>query len=349
LRERVAETEESDVDRMTVWAIDAMTAFLEGNLDDAVTLADDAIRIAEDLAISNFLVWPARYVSAAVLYERDEWEQAATETEKLLKAVAEPYGHDWMASQIALAAAWRLQGRTTEALEHLATLRLETRTRTPARDWIDRETALALLQLGNIGAAREVIGLPPYPPAHAAVSALIALIEGQPATARELASAMPRNSPRRDLIAALLLTQAAIHEGDDNAATANATYAFELAQRHGFVHAVVDTASEVLPLFDRVARTGADNDYVARLRRAVGHTPASVDSHVVAASDLRLSPRELDVLRYLATELSLREIAQALFVSPNTVKSHVRHVYRKLGAADRDSAVARARALRILR
>ncbi|MFN8113170.1 MAG: LuxR C-terminal-related transcriptional regulator [Solirubrobacterales bacterium] len=56
-----------------------------------------------------------------------------------------------------------------------------------------------------------------------------------------------------------------------------------------------------------------------------------------------LSPAELRLLHFLPTHLSLREIAGELFVSPNTVKSHSRAVYRKLGVSSRAEAVACAR------
>jgi LuxR family transcriptional regulator, maltose regulon positive regulatory protein len=56
-----------------------------------------------------------------------------------------------------------------------------------------------------------------------------------------------------------------------------------------------------------------------------------------------LTERERAVLRLLATPMPLGEVAAALFVSRNTVKTHVRGIYRKLGAADRADAVARAR------
>ncbi len=58
-----------------------------------------------------------------------------------------------------------------------------------------------------------------------------------------------------------------------------------------------------------------------------------------------LTDRELAVLRLLPSELSLREIGSALYVSLNTVKSHAKGVYRKLGASSRDEAVDRAREL----
>jgi LuxR family transcriptional regulator, maltose regulon positive regulatory protein len=61
-----------------------------------------------------------------------------------------------------------------------------------------------------------------------------------------------------------------------------------------------------------------------------------------------LSPSELRVLRYLPTNLSRPEIASELSVSVNTVNTHVRNIYAKLGASDRSSAVQRARELRLL-
>jgi LuxR family maltose regulon positive regulatory protein len=56
-----------------------------------------------------------------------------------------------------------------------------------------------------------------------------------------------------------------------------------------------------------------------------------------------LTEREREVLRLLATRMTLADIADVLFVTRNTVKTHVRTIYRKLGAADRSEAVARAR------
>jgi LuxR family transcriptional regulator, maltose regulon positive regulatory protein len=61
-----------------------------------------------------------------------------------------------------------------------------------------------------------------------------------------------------------------------------------------------------------------------------------------------LSDSELHVLRYLPTHLTAREIARELYVSHNTVRTHLRHVYAKLGAHRRSEAVARARALGLL-
>jgi LuxR family maltose regulon positive regulatory protein len=61
-----------------------------------------------------------------------------------------------------------------------------------------------------------------------------------------------------------------------------------------------------------------------------------------------LTAREADVLRYLPTMMSNADIAAELFVSVNTIKSHVKSIYRKLDATQRRDAVGRARQLHLL-
>jgi LuxR family maltose regulon positive regulatory protein len=61
-----------------------------------------------------------------------------------------------------------------------------------------------------------------------------------------------------------------------------------------------------------------------------------------------LTRSEVRVLRYLSTNLSTREIAAEFYLSANTVKTHQRHLYQKLGATSRTEAVERARALGLL-
>jgi len=61
-----------------------------------------------------------------------------------------------------------------------------------------------------------------------------------------------------------------------------------------------------------------------------------------------LSESETRILRYLPTNLSVPEIADQTYLSANTVKTHMRHLYGKLGAHSRGQAVERARALALL-
>lgn len=77
--------------------------------------------------------------------------------------------------------------------------------------------------------------------------------------------------------------------------------------------------------------------------------PRGFDGNPQAVAALGLSPRELEVLDELLAGRSNQEIADALGVSLNTVKTHVARLLEKLGAKRRGDAVARARELGIVR
>ena len=76
-----------------------------------------------------------------------------------------------------------------------------------------------------------------------------------------------------------------------------------------------------------------------------GAPPAAVPDPVFIGE---LSPREMEVLRHLAEMLSTSEIAAAMFLSINTVRTHIRSILRKLAVPRRAAAVRRARELKIL-
>jgi LuxR family maltose regulon positive regulatory protein len=78
-----------------------------------------------------------------------------------------------------------------------------------------------------------------------------------------------------------------------------------------------------------------------------GSSPAAQDQSAPPLTE-ELSPGELRVLRYLPTNLSRPQIASELSVSVNTVGTHLRSIYAKLGVGDRSAAVRRARDLRLL-
>ena len=78
------------------------------------------------------------------------------------------------------------------------------------------------------------------------------------------------------------------------------------------------------------------------LDQAIGRVGLALDSG--EGADWVLTAAELRVLHHLPSHLSFREIAERLYVSPNTVKTHARGIYRKLGVSSRGKAVDRARA-----
>ncbi|MEO1058597.1 MAG: LuxR C-terminal-related transcriptional regulator, partial [Actinomycetota bacterium] len=99
-------------------------------------------------------------------------------------------------------------------------------------------------------------------------------------------------------------------------------------------------------LFDRAVTVtrelddcGALEERLTAVARLTDRTTLEADPRRRAATSLGLSEREIEVLFRLAGDASLREIARDLFVSINTVKSHTKSIYRKLGVTRRDGAV----------
>ncbi len=97
---------------------------------------------------------------------------------------------------------------------------------------------------------------------------------------------------------------------------------------------------------DRCADPGIAGRYLARIESR--HHLASSPTDTVRSTGMQLTERELAVLRYLPTKLSQRDIASALYVSLNTVKTHCNAVFRKLGVSDRKAAVQAARERHLL-
>lgn len=116
----------------------------------------------------------------------------------------------------------------------------------------------------------------------------------------------------------------------------------EIELSSGLAERGEDRLREAERLLDSCTDPGILAATAERLRHHGEPSPSS------AASNGELSPRELEVLRLLPSELSEAQLAQRLFVSRNTVHSHVRAIFRKLSVSSRAEAVDRARALGLL-
>ena len=88
----------------------------------------------------------------------------------------------------------------------------------------------------------------------------------------------------------------------------------------------------------------------SRVTRGERDPSLRVDAHAArggSPGEHPLSDAELSVLRLLRSELSQREIASELHLSFNTIKTHTRNIYRKLGVVTRADAIDRARSLKL--
>jgi LuxR family maltose regulon positive regulatory protein len=140
--------------------------------------------------------------------------------------------------------------------------------------------------------------------------------------------------------------------GDQDAALASLGAALELAEPEGYVRTFLDEGAPMGTLLTAIERR-APSAYVSRLRSTI--TPASSTQPGPRSAGPRpempvdaLSSRERDVLRLLDTELNGPEIARELVVSLNTVRTHTKNLYMKLGVTSRRAAVLRGKELDLL-
>jgi DNA-binding CsgD family transcriptional regulator len=107
---------------------------------------------------------------------------------------------------------------------------------------------------------------------------------------------------------------------------------------------------EALGLLERQARRRpAEAALIAAVSdRLCGTSPSAQQRGEPAWPGERLTESETRVLRYLPTHMGVPEIAAELYLSANTVRTHLRHLYRKLGAHSRHEAVQRAQATGLL-
>ena len=182
--------------------------------------------------------------------------------------------------------------------------------------------------------------------------AVISLAEGDPAGAldvlRDVPDVTPPTGPAFTLVETHLLAGIAhMQLGDRNAAAAATEAALAAAEPDRLIFPFAWTeAAELLDALPRheTAHGALLADIVDLLRGA--STPSTERQRLSQPEEL--SPSELRVLRFLPTNLTRPEIAQELYVSINTVNTHIRNIYSKLGARDRSSAVQSARELRLL-
>jgi LuxR family maltose regulon positive regulatory protein len=160
----------------------------------------------------------------------------------------------------------------------------------------------------------------------------------------ELERARTPSSVRGWIVDALALDAVADHAG----AAASLERALDRAEPNGLRSAILSFGRSLQPLLRRHVRNGtAHGALVGEIAETLERQNGS-NGHRAELMIEPLSPRERAVLRYLPTMMSNQEIAAELFVSVNTVKTHLKSIYRKLDVQDRREAVRRARTLQLL-
>ncbi|WP_069771467.1 LuxR C-terminal-related transcriptional regulator [Streptomyces sp. LUP30] len=285
-----------------------------------------------------------RLVLAAVAVERDDLSLA----QALLAEAAEPHP--------------ALRDPVMEAGRAIATARLHlargdigaalaaaerTVPAAVASPWAQGQTALVVsaahLADGRPETAVKVLQeLTEATPACTVASARAELAAGRPLAAIDLLDrlrAEDRCGPAVTVRALLVRAQAADEAGERAAARGLVALALREARRDGLRRPFAEAGPWIRPFLAASASRGPTTDAHPHARPSDGPPPPMVEE---------LTGRERDVLRRLALAMSTQEIAADLYLSVNTVKTHLKSAYRKLSVSRRNEAVRRARDLGLL-
>ncbi len=213
---------------------------------------------------------------------------------------------------------------------------------------------LVLLHQGHLAAAAHLAETHELSISQARVH----LAQGDPATALAVLGPLRQKMEAKgwaDEQLKVIVLQAVAHHahGEKDKAVHLLGEALSLAESGGFIRIFVDEGLPMARLLYEALAHGVEPAYIRRLLAAF---PVA-ESEQTTSSPLRgpeselvepLSERERDVLRLLGTDLNGPEIARELTVSLNTMRTHTKNIYNKLGVNNRRAAVRRAEELDLL-
>lgn len=328
-------------DRVTVPGANACIALEEGALTKALGFANEALSAATRLsAHTAVLEVHAHWARGAVSLEQNRLDDA---TEDLERAFAlgrrSRFVGAFVLPGLDLAYLRFVRGDASAARALLTELDELTRRWNPSplnERTIEQWARLALLEDDLAGAARLAARL--TEPRRFLLLAQLHAATGDEAAARDaLRHAELRSASLRDrLVEVLVNAQLA---SVDAARTELVHAALTLAEPEGYVRLFADRAHWIIEPLERLV-SDWPTSYVSDLLGAIANTPGRGTPTPKAWP---LTEREHDVWRHLGTRLSTREIGARLGISHNTVKTHMRSIYRKLGVRNRREAVARGR------
>jgi LuxR family transcriptional regulator, maltose regulon positive regulatory protein len=345
----------------------AVARAFRGEIVRALRHADDAVGLAERRGWTRSEPAGAAYsVQAAVAIQRGRYDEAAGLVARASEALHETRDRP-LRAVLALNRAYVLRdgGEPEAALNVLQGARDELGDwplLAPLDDQLLAQEALLRAAVGEREAGRALLEhaeretATSIPVANAL--ARLRLLEGDPDAARDtlaphleagdrvLDNAMPVSMRAEAwLLDALALDALAEHED----AARSLERSLDIAEPAGLLRLIVEHGNLVRPLLHRHGRYGtAHPAIVGEVLDTIEHRGGERSRSVAVLLAEPLSEREQAILRYLPTMMSNQEIAGELFVSVNTVKTHLKAIYRKLDASGRREAVQRGRELGLM-
>jgi LuxR family transcriptional regulator, maltose regulon positive regulatory protein len=325
-----------------------------GHLNTADRLGRAALELADDGGTrQHYAAGEALRVVAAVHLERLELDDAELLLEQALRTVERE--RPAIELLCLVDQVWLLveRRRMDDAFETVARAESLAEQLDPSAAMLSRVTATSAhlhLLVGRTERAEARVAMTPTGTRRDLAEARLALARQRPDDALGILGCVDTHGwPRYELEFALLRAQTALALGRPRGDVEHdVEVALTIADEHRFMRSLLvdggpldDALRDVL----RRAPSGSHRDELRRRLRARLPPPRRNDN---PATPFSPSSRELEILRYLATGLSNREIAAELYISLNTMKTHVRSLYRRLSVASRSQAVAAGRSRGLL-
>jgi LuxR family maltose regulon positive regulatory protein len=321
-----------------------------GFLHTADELGRAALAVADEMGTrQHFAAGEALRVVAAVHLERLELDEAETMLEQALRTVErERPGIELLCL---VDQTWLLHERRglDDAFETIARAEALAERVSASAALIARVTSTQArlhLLVGDLDRASEALARTPAGTRRSLIEARLALAQDRPDVVGPiLADIDTRNWPRHELEVALVRAHASV-AADRPAAVIDREVesALLLAEQHSFIRTVALEDGVLRDVLVRSLRHSPAGSHRGTLRHHLRTRVPLPKAAEVVRGPLAPSARELEILRYLATLMSYREIAAELFISRNTMKTHVRSLYRRLGVSSRSQAVTEGRA-----
>jgi LuxR family maltose regulon positive regulatory protein len=344
----------NDYVRFVADAYAAAVALRTGRVDDAADRAGTALTLAERRGWTLLPAAAIGYMSLAVVRLWREDLEAAERLTEQAAAAASKSRERLVGPAVALAQARLLlaRGDPLGALDRLRTASIE-----PCPRFLQVSAAMleaeAWLALGEPARGRALLAAFDDAPDAKVAAARFDLAAGDPDSALREVTAFAEGAA--DPLSPLTHTEGRVVEAiardelrDGAGALGAIEAALDLAEPRGFANPILRYGAPVRSLLRRRIDKGTSHRaFAGELLEALEQGPLDHNGQLSPLLE-PLSERELTVLRFLPTMLSNTDIATEMFVSVNTVKTHLKHVYRKLDVSDRRQAVQRARDLRLL-
>lgn len=216
------------------------------------------------------------------------------------------------------------------------------------RQVLGEEAVAQALLFDPSRAASLIAELDPQRIATQVLTVRLALLTHDDREAARVLADLPPPSTRRATVERAVLCALSMLGHDVDHANRHLDVALRHAQPEWLIRTIVDVGPGVHQLLVSFTPNTEQVAYVEALLAAVDRNVAPLRTNVQQTLVDPLSAREVTVLRYLCSRLTYQEIAAALFVSMNTLKTHVRAVYRKLGVVARADAVDTGRRLGLI-